>query len=121
MNSQSVEGTSSALMETMLLLQLTLKTRNSSSRQQQNAAVLCWHKDTEEQAGLARQVASLPQGIAPYTMAQPSHYAQRTRSSCKQGKFAFIFYIMQQYMLHHKRLQLSPYAVAFSFRYIRKH
>ena len=81
----------------MLLLQLTLQTQNSSSRQQQNAAVLRWHKDTEEQARLARQVMS---DVEPCTMDQPSQYAQSNTCSINWLRSL----IMQQYVLHHKRL-----------------
>ncbi|DBA74270.1 hypothetical protein WJX77_010300 [Trebouxia sp. C0004] len=37
---------------------LELQTQNSSGKRQQNAAVLQWHKNTQEQARLAREVAA---------------------------------------------------------------
>ena len=47
-------GRSSVDRHGSLMLQLELQTQNSSGKRQQNAAVLQWHKDTQEQARLAR-------------------------------------------------------------------
>ena len=47
-------GRSSVDRHGSLLLQLELQTQNSSGKRQRNAAVLQWHKDTQEQARLAR-------------------------------------------------------------------